>query len=396
MTILELKDKKEILKNELNNLILSGEKENRKLTDNEENIFEEKCIQIQEIDKQIKDREIELKREKQTINNQITIKKMNKRFSLLKTIKDVVEGRSFDDVSENYINKGKEQFRNAGLAYGGQILLPLEERAAIQAQTAGQGLEDISEDTLGIVEALRNKSILVEAGAQMLTGLKGNVKIPVYTGSNVAWAGEVATNIDGAGTFSDVELTPKRLSATVSISRMFLEQDTNNAEALLIADLVRAVNEKLETTLLGNAAGSATQPAGIFNLIAPTALTPTFAEVVGLESTLENAKVYGDLKYLLSPAAKASLRTTDKATSSGKFILENGEIEGRAALSSGNVYATGLALGNWEDYVIGVFGGIAITVDAISGAADDIVKLVINYFVDGKPRRNASFVTATV
>ena len=48
-----------------------------------------------------------------------------------------------------------------------------------------------------------------------MTGLIGNVSIPVYSGSNVGWAGEVAAATDGAGKFSEVNLEPKRLTAYI-------------------------------------------------------------------------------------------------------------------------------------------------------------------------------------
>ena len=38
-----------------------------------------------------------------------------------------------------------------------------------------------------------------------MSGLVGNVSIPVYSGSNVGWAGEVDAATDGAGKFSEVK-----------------------------------------------------------------------------------------------------------------------------------------------------------------------------------------------
>ena len=106
---------------------------------------------------------------------------------------------------------------------------------------------------------------MVKAGASYMTGLVGNVSIPVFSGSNVAWAGEVTGAADGAGSFSEVVLEPKRLTAYVDVSKQFLLQDSNDAEAMLKRDIVNAISEKLEQTILGNTAGSTTQPAGLFN-----------------------------------------------------------------------------------------------------------------------------------
>ena len=255
-------------------------------------------------------------------------------------------------------------------------------------------MENVETDLLGIVGALRNRLVMVQAGASYLTGLVGNVSIPVYSGSNVNWEGETAQNQDGAGTFGDIPLSPKRLSAKLDISKQFLLQDSNSAESLLRADLVRAVAEKLESTILGSAAGTATQPAGIFNLITPITVA-TYADTVTMEQTLEIANVYGNPAYLLSPTAKAFLRSTQKASGIG-FILEDKELNGLPSYSSNGITADGLVLGEWTDYIIGQWGGIDVVVDPYTQADRGIIRLVVNAFFDAKPRRNQSFVTATV
>jgi hypothetical protein len=56
---------------------------------------------------------------------------------------------------------------------------------------------------------------MVEAGANYMTGLVGNVSIPVYNGSNVGWAGEIEAATNGAGTFTEVMLEPKRILLTL-------------------------------------------------------------------------------------------------------------------------------------------------------------------------------------
>ena len=55
-----------------------------------------------------------------------------------------------------------------------------------------------------------------------MTGLVGNVSIPKYSGSNVTWETEVGAASDGAGTFSEVELSPKRLTAYIDVSKQLL------------------------------------------------------------------------------------------------------------------------------------------------------------------------------
>lgn len=167
-----------------------------------------------------------------------TIKtKMENKFSLLKAINDVANNRQLDETSLEVVNAGIAEMRKSGQNFSGQIVMPMEMRA-INATTATEGAEVVAEDKMGILEPLRNALVMVQAGATYLNGLIGNVSIPVYSGSNVAWAGETAAAADGAGAFSEVSLSPKRLTAFVDVSKQFLIQDSANAEAMLKADIV--------------------------------------------------------------------------------------------------------------------------------------------------------------
>jgi HK97 family phage major capsid protein len=224
-----------------------------------------------------------------------------------------------------------------------------------------------------------------------LTGLVGNVSIPVYSGSNVAWAAESGEAVDAGGTFTQVNYTPKRLTANLKISKQFLLQDASgSAESLLQADLVAALSEQLEKTFLGSAAGSSTTPAGLGNLLTPTTIA-TYADVVGVEGSLEAANVT-NIKYILSPSMKATLRTTAKEAGNAIFIYsDNNEISGHPALSSAAVTTDLGYVGDWSDYVIAQWGGIDIVVDQFTLASSGLIRLVINSYWDGKPRRLTSF-----
>ena len=206
-----------------------------------------------------------------------------------------------------------------------------------------------------------------------MTGLVGNITIPVYNGGNVGWAGEIESASDGAGTFSEVTLEPKRITAYIDISKQFLIQDSVSAEALIRADIVRAISCKLEETILGAEAGSTKQPKGIFNG-ATTIADTSYETMVGLVQKLEEANVSGDFKYIVSPAIK--------------------EVDGIPVLSTTS--CKGLVLGNFEDYVIAQWGAIDLTIDPYTQAANGKVRLVVNAYFDAKPRRTEAFIAKTL
>ena len=388
MDTLTLIDQKEQLRKKAEDLIANAEKEIRKLNDGETLELNHIKEEIASIDSQIKGIEEENKRNyKPQIN-----KKTMEKFSLLKAINDVANNRQLDERAQEVVTAGIAEMRKAGQSYSGQIVLPIEERANIQTTVATAGQENVAEDKLGILEPLRANLVLVQAGASYMTGLIGNVSIPVYSGSNVAWAGEVAAATDGAGKFSEVNLEPKRLTAYIDVSKQFLIQDSNSAEEMLKRDIVSAIASKLEATILGSEAGSATQPAGMLNAVVADSNAITYKDIVKMEADLEAKNVRGDIKFIVSPSAKADLKTTDKGTDTGKYLMEGNEVNGYPVLSTSAVAGKGVIFGNFADLVIGQWGGIDLTVDPYTQAANGKVRLVINAYFDAKPRRADSFV----
>ncbi len=402
MNSLELLDKKEQLKNQAEELIKTAEVEARKLNTGEETELTTIQKEIADIDQKIKQIEDDNKRNFNKTNKTQT--KTMEKFSLLKAISDIANNRQLDERAQEVINAGVAEFRKAGQTYSGQIVLPIEERAIIQATVATSGQENVAVDKLGILEPLRNKLVLVQAGATYMTGLVGNVSIPSYSGSNVTWEGEVSAASNGAGTFTEVKLEPKRITAEIPISKQFLIQDANSAEEMLKRDIINAISNKLELTILGKEAGSTTKPAGMFATAPTIKGTPTYKSIVNMETALESANVTGNKVFIVNPSAKAVLKTTEKATGTAKYLMEGEEMDGYKVLTSENVAKAlqtgadeaGVVFGNFEDYVIGQWGGIDLTVDQFTLAASGQIRLVINAYFDAKPKRAASFVTASV
>lgn len=399
MNTLELLDKKEQLKQRAEEIVSKAEKETRRLNEGEHAEFKSITVELEDIDKEIRKIASETKL---TNTNNTSMKK--EKFSLLKAINDVANSRQLDERAQEVVSAGIAEFRKSGQNYSGQIVLPIEERGDIQATVEGAGQETVAEDKLALLEPLRANLVMVKAGASYLSGLVGNVSIPAYSGSNVSWAGEVAAATDGAGDFSEVNLEPKRLTAYVDVSKQFLIQDSASAEEMLKRDIVNAISDKLEATILGSAAGSATMPAGIFNGVTAETKDITYKRLVDMETALEEANVAGNKCFIVSPSAKGILKTTAKdalynVTDGGVHtcvgcagcLMEENEVNGYPVYCTSNVTSKGVVMGHFEDFVIGQWGGIDLTVDPYTQAANGKVRLVINAYFDAKPRRTGSF-----
>ena len=326
---------------------------------------------------------------KENISNR---NKMKKQFSLLKAINDIANNRSLDAASQAVINAGADEMRSAGQSFSGQIQLPVESRAAV---TVTDEHDDVIEvEFADLLTPLRAKNVLVAAGAKYMSGLIGDVQVPIMGAGNVTWEGEVASAQDAGYTFTSKKLQPKRLTAYVDISKQFLVQDSIGAEQAIRADIVAAINSKLESTILGSAQGSTTTPAGIFYGQSPKTIT-TFKDICDLEASIEDANVIGECKYVMSNKAKAALRNMPKSSKSTQLVMENGEVDGTPVLNTSNVEAQNIAYGDWNNLAIGQWGAIDLVVDPYTLAKDGQVRIVINAFFDAITLRPEAFAFGT-
>ena len=326
---------------------------------------------------------------KENISNR---NKMKKQFSLLKAINDIANNRSLDAASQAVINAGADEMRSAGQSFSGQIQLPVESRAAV---TVTDEHDDVIEvEFADLLTPLRAKNVLVAAGAKYMSGLIGDVQVPIMGAGNVTWEGEVASAQEAGYTFTSKKLQPKRLTAYVDISKQFLVQDSIGAEQAIRADIVAAINSKLESTILGSAQGSTTTPAGIFYGQTPKKIT-TFKDICDLEASIEDANVIGECKYVMSNKAKAALRNMPKSSKSTQLVMENGEVDGTPVLNTSNVEAQNIAYGDWNNLAIGQWGAIDLVVDPYTLAKDGQVRIVINAFFDAITLRPEAFAFGT-
>lgn len=339
-----------------------------------------------------KSTEEEKKEEKRNNDKKSNIREMDKNFSLVKAIRSIANHQELDAVSKAVVNEGAKEMRNAGLSFGGQIQLPLESRAIT---VADEHDDIITTDFADILEPLRAKNVLVGAGAKFITNLTGDLQIPIMNASNVGWEDEIGEAKDGGATFDSVKLSPRRLSAFIDISKTVLAQDSLGIENMIREDLVKAINTKLEETILGAGAGDTKTPAGIFSVVAPTSVAD-YKGIVEKEATVEDANVMGECKYILSNKAKAALRGMAKSTKSTQLVYENGEVDGTEALNTSLIEGKKYIYGDFSNLVIGQWGAIDLTIDPYTKAAAGQVRIVVNAFFDAKVVRPTAFATGNL
>lgn len=315
-------------------------------------------------------------------NKKTSTRKMNKNFSLLKTIRSISRNQPLDDLTNAVVEQGKSEMRKAGLSAQGQLVIPTNEVRAIHSVTA-DGEKVVATEVFDILTPLRAKNVLAQAGATIYSNLTSDVKIPIMSKSNVTFEAENGDAKDGAGAFNYLKLTPHRLTAYVDISKELLAQDSVDVENAIRTDLVNAINSKLEEAFLSDFSGSTVQPKGVFAVVKPsTAVTNDFATLVANEAKVEDANILNEPVYILSNKAKAALRAMSKGAKSTELVYENGEVDGTKAYNTSNVQASNYLFGDMSSLVIGTWSGLDLIVDPYTQAAKGAVRLVVNMYVD--------------
>ena len=322
-------------------------------------------------------------------------------FSIVKSIRSVVDNRPMDEVNQNVLNAGRKEMRDAGISFGGQIQLPLEYREepsptpspSVTVNQAGvdtYGKELIQTDKFSLMEPLTNKLVFTELGATYLN-VTNNVSVPKMSALNAGWVGEIEDAANTTATFETVDYTPKRISAYIDISKTLLYQDGTGVENMIRNQIVEALAQVLESTVLGTEAETNKKPAGIFNAAGAKELT--FAGLIAMEKSLEEANVNGEFKYLVNPAIKATLRQTAVGGSKSDFRMlldSDNEINGIPVVCTNN--AKGIAVADWSNLWITTFGGVDIVVDTVSQAVKNCIRIVVSMNVDAKFVRDEAVV----
>lgn len=268
-----------------------------------------------------------------------------------------------------------------------------EVREAITATgLSGKAVETVMQE---ILEPLYAQSVLTKLGVRWYKGMPmGNISIPVMNKGQVAWAGETAAATDGTPTFgTNIELKPKRLTGYFDISEQMLLQDTIGVEQALRREAINALIDAFEATVLGNAAGTANKPAGLF-YNATLANATDFKKVCELEASVEDNCIGGEMKYLLSTKAKADFRSMAKSSKSTQLVMEGGTIDGTPAITTQNVKnaAKGVfAYGNFANLACASWADLIFKVDDSIVYGNGKIRIYVSGYFDAAVLRAGAF-----
>jgi len=145
----------------------------------------------------------------------------------------------------------------------------------------------------------------------------------------------------------------------------------------------------------GNPTGI-TNTSGINTVSLSSAAAPTFAEMVSMETAaaVDNA-LLGKLSYIMHPSNYGTLKTTEKASNTAQFVAANNEVNGYPVVVSAQLTANNYVFGNFDDLLVGFFGGLDIVVDPFTASTSGTVRVVALQSMDVAVRHAVSFVAAS-
>lgn len=241
------------------------------------------------------------------------------------------------------------------------------------------------------IEILRKRTVAMQLGTQ-LGGLVGNLDIPKQTAGTAGyWIGEDAAAPTEDVEFGLVELRGKTVAAKSEITRKMLMQSSIDVEAFVRMNLAKGLAETIDLAFFYGS-GTGAEPKGIKNVAGINGFTwaanntPTFAELVRLETEVANDNASTDgAAYVFNTALRGYLKTTKKFAASGSdaTLFEPGNtVNGYRSEVSNQIAAGDVFFGDFSQVIVGLWGGLEITVDPYTGSDKGRLRLVAMQDVD--------------
>lgn len=248
------------------------------------------------------------------------------------------------------------------------------EAARAMATTPGsKGGYMVNVENMGFIDILRNRSVVMNMGARVISGLQGNVMFPRQTGKGtVTWqAGEHVSVTAADQALGQLSMTPKTAIAITDVSEQLLRQASPSAEAFIMADLASCIAiDGVDLAALIGAGGA--EPLGIKNTTGITSgqSASTFSYTKALAFPVAAGAVNairGNPGWVTNIAGAAIAMQKQRFTSTDTPLWEgnllDGTLVGFKAMSSEQIPSGNLIFGSWDEVVIGEWGVLELATD---------------------------------
>jgi len=283
-----------------------------------------------------------------------------------------------------------------------------EQRTIVTTTTAAGAIPTILAPTL--IDALRNRVVLAQLGATILSDMVGAFSIPRKTAvTGFEWVAEGSAATQTVINIGTLAFLLKTLTGGTRITRSFLKQTSLDAENMVRQDLSDGLAVGMDNGGI-NGTGASNQPTGLLNLAGVTTtvsgangLALNWGLVVAQETAVANLN--GDvatMAYLTNTRVRGSAKTLPKVSGQAIFILEDGQMNGYPVGisnlvpntlvkgSSGAVCSASI-FGNFADAIFALWGALDLIADPYTESTQGNVRLTAFQSADFNIRRTESF-----
>ncbi len=421
-TLKELRDAVTAIRGEIDAIHDKAETETRDLTKAELDKLDEINLRhsTAEAELDVYTRNLDAKDARQKRQDKANVKsegeKISKRYSLGRAIKMQSRGEKLDGLEAEMHQEAQNEVRGFGKEITGlgipSGLISLQKRASLTAEGSGTGLETVQTTVGDLIPFLRPNLYTAAMGATILTGLRGDLKLPRNNAvSSATWEGEVDANAESEPTFDSITLNPERLGLYALLSKqLVLQAEIPSVEAMLRRDIEAALGEGVDLAAI-NGSGGSNQPYGILNTASVNDITIatdggalTRNLLVQFETEVATDKALrGRLGWLTTPGVRGFLKSTKVDAGSGIFLMnsDGNDLLGYPLMASTQVPSNltkgagtslhAMIFGNWEELIIAQWGGLDLVVDPYTASKTGQITLVINGWYDIAVKHAASF-----
>lgn len=403
--------------------------EKRMLSDDEQTKFDQLRSEIEKLDSSIdsaifteeqqrkkaaNESEKRHQKEKKTPEQKLTHS-----FSLMRALQRASTGKAMDGAELEAYQETQNEYRAFSKSLDGNIGIPsfmvypeLSQKRDQNVTTPADGGYGVFTDYAGHIMPLRPNPIVEQAGATVLRGLTGNVRFTKNQIVTAAWEGEVDANAEVTSAFDVLDMSPKRVGATSTISKQLIVQSSPDVERIVAQEIGSAIDRAIDLAAIEGASGG-DNPVGILNIAGVNAVSIgtnggalTWPKVVEMVTKVMEADgATGPMAYVTTPGVEGVMKTTEKAANTARFIWNDAAgdnpVNGYRALVSNQVPAdlakgTGTNLhamifGVWASLYLGNWGGLDIVVDPYSAKKTAQVEYTVNSWWDVGVRHAAQF-----
>lgn len=195
-SITELRDEKRSLATQAQGIIDGARNEKRQFADAENTQLGEIQVRMAEINLEIETRESENRGKPQPHMPE-------GKFSFRRALVNQLNRQPQHDAEARMIDEATRIHAPymASNSDSGNLILPMNTRAALTAATEATTGVVVDEDQMEMLLPLEPNLILTRAGARIMNGLRGNIYWPNVSAATVSWEGENDEAKDGARRF---------------------------------------------------------------------------------------------------------------------------------------------------------------------------------------------------